>query len=165
MTAVGGLTHRHVDTRSGVPRGHHVELLPKRGRHCSRRPPREPWIFTGRRVEMLQASIGPISRDTLKAIDDSACSIPTISSAAGPLARFELFMESTRREELRPLMKGTAGGRGEVGDAPLRGRRLHPDPRADRRAQQGAQRFRVQQPHRRTRTGQPRCRRPGGNDC
>ena len=59
---VGGLTHRQVDSRSGVPAGTTSN-------------------YFRTRQALLEAT------------------------AAWTLARFELFMESTRREELRPLMK------------------------------------------------------------
>ena len=56
------------------------------------------------RVEALQAAVGPLSRDALKALMIRMLD-PDEQFRRWTLARFELFMESTRREELRPLMK------------------------------------------------------------
>ena len=56
------------------------------------------------RVEALQSAIGPLSRDALKALMIRMLD-PDEQFRRWTLARFELFMESTRREELRPLMK------------------------------------------------------------
>jgi AcrR family transcriptional regulator len=56
------------------------------------------------RVEVLQSTIGPLSRDALKALIVHLLE-PDDQMRRFTLARFELFMESTRREELRPLMK------------------------------------------------------------
>ena len=55
------------------------------------------------RVEALQAAVGPMSRDALKALMIRMLD-PDEQFRRWTLARFELFMESTRREELRPLM-------------------------------------------------------------
>ena len=56
------------------------------------------------RVEALQSAVGPMSRDTLKLLMIGMLD-PDEQFRRWTLARFELFMESTRRPELRPMMK------------------------------------------------------------
>src|SRR6476659_6557695 len=53
---------------------------------------------------MLQSAIGPLSRDALKALMVRMLE-PDEQMRRFTLARFELFMESTRNEDLRPLVK------------------------------------------------------------
>jgi len=100
---VGGLTHRQADARAGVPAGttsNYFRTRPALLEATAARTVDLHW----QRVELLQASIGPISRDTLKALMIRMLD-PDDQFRRWTLARFELFMESTRREELRPLMK------------------------------------------------------------
>jgi hypothetical protein len=52
----------------------------------------------------MQSAIDPLSRDALKALMVRMLE-PDEQMRRFTLARYELFMESTRREELRPLMK------------------------------------------------------------
>ncbi|MBB5165052.1 TetR/AcrR family transcriptional regulator [Mycobacterium sp. AZCC_0083] len=100
---VGGLTHRQADTRAGVPAGTTSNYFRTRTALLEATAARTVDLHW-QRVEMLQASIGPISRDALKALMIRMLD-PDDQFRRWTLARFELFMESTRREELRPLMK------------------------------------------------------------
>jgi DNA-binding transcriptional regulator YbjK len=99
---VGGLTHRQVDGRAGVPAGTTSNYFRNRQALLEATAARTVDLHW-QRVEMLQSSIGPISRDTLKALMIRMLD-PDDQFRRWTLARFELFMESTRREELRPLM-------------------------------------------------------------
>jgi DNA-binding transcriptional regulator YbjK len=99
---VGGLTHRQVDGRARVPAGTTSNYFRTRQALLEATAARTVDLHW-QRVEMLQASIGPISRDTLKALMIRMLD-PDDQFRRWTLARFELFMESTRREELRPLM-------------------------------------------------------------
>jgi hypothetical protein len=56
------------------------------------------------RVEALQSAVGPMSRDAVKALMIRMLE-PDEQFRRWTLARFELFIESTRRDELRPMMK------------------------------------------------------------
>ncbi|MCW2559013.1 MAG: hypothetical protein JWP55_2977 [Mycobacterium sp.] len=100
---VGGLTHRQVDTRAGVPAGTTSNYFRTRQALLEATAARTVDLHW-QRVELLQSGIGPISRDTLKALMIRMLD-PDDQFRRWTLARFELFMESTRREELRPLMK------------------------------------------------------------
>ena len=100
---VGGLTHRQADTRAGVPAGTTSNYFRTRQALLEATAARTVDLHW-QRVELLQASIGPISRDTLKALMIRMLD-PDDQFRRWTLARFELFMESTRREELRPLMR------------------------------------------------------------
>ena len=100
---VGGLTHRQVDTRAGVPAGTTSNYFRTRQALLEATAARTVDLHW-QRVEMLQSAIGPISRDALKALMIRMLD-PDDQFRRWTLARFELFMESTRREELRPLMK------------------------------------------------------------
>jgi DNA-binding transcriptional regulator YbjK len=100
---VGGLTHRQADTRAGVPAGTTSNYFRTRQALLEATAERTVELHW-QRVEMLQSVIGPISRDALKALMIRMLD-PDDQFRRWTLARFELFMESTRREELRPLMK------------------------------------------------------------
>jgi DNA-binding transcriptional regulator YbjK len=100
---VGGLTHRQVDGCAGVPAGTTSNYFRTRQALLEATAARTVDLHW-QRVEMLQSGIGPISRDTLKALMIRMLD-PDEQFRRWTLARFELFMESTRREELRPLMK------------------------------------------------------------
>jgi DNA-binding transcriptional regulator YbjK len=100
---VGGLTHRQADTRAGVPAGTTSNYFRTRQALLEATAARTVELHW-QRVEMLQSVIGPISRDALKALMIRMLD-PDDQFRRWTLARFELFMESTRREELRPLMK------------------------------------------------------------
>jgi DNA-binding transcriptional regulator YbjK len=100
---VGGLTHRQADTRAGVPAGTTSNYFRTRQALLEATAARTVELHW-QRVEMLQSVIGPISRDALKALMIRMLD-PDDQFRRWTLARFELFMESTRREELRPMMK------------------------------------------------------------
>jgi DNA-binding transcriptional regulator YbjK len=100
---VGGLTHRQADTRAGVPAGTTSNYFRTRQALLEATAARTVELHW-QRVEMLQSVIGPISRDALKALMIRMLD-PDDQFRSWTLARFELFMESTRREELRPMMK------------------------------------------------------------
>jgi len=100
---VGGLTHRQADTRAGVPAGTTSNYFRTRQALLEATAARTVDLHW-QRVELLQSVIGPISRDALKALMIRMLD-PDDQFRRWTLARFELFMESTRREELRPLMK------------------------------------------------------------
>jgi DNA-binding transcriptional regulator YbjK len=100
---VGGLTHRQVDARTGVPAGTTSNYFRTRTALLEATAARTVDLHW-QRVELLQAGIGPITRDALKALMIRMLD-PDDQFRRWTLARFELFMESTRREELRPLMR------------------------------------------------------------
>jgi DNA-binding transcriptional regulator YbjK len=100
---VGGLTHRQVDSRADVPAGTTSNYFRTRQALLEATAARTVDLHW-QRVESLQSVIGPLSRDALKALMVRMLE-PDEQFRRWTLARFELFMESTRREELRPLMK------------------------------------------------------------
>ena len=100
---VGGLTHRQVDTRAGVPAGTTSNYFRTRQTLLEATAARTVDLHW-QRVELLQSGVGPLSRDALQALLVQMLN-PDEQMRRVTLARFELFMESTRREELRPLMK------------------------------------------------------------
>jgi len=99
---VGGLTHRQVDARAGVPAGTTSNYFRTRQTLLEATASRTVDLHW-QRVEALQAAVGPMSRDALRALLIQMLD-PDEQFRRWTLARFELFMESTRREELRPLM-------------------------------------------------------------
>ncbi|OBA96521.1 hypothetical protein A5662_17795 [Mycobacteriaceae bacterium 1482268.1] len=99
---VGGLTHRQVDSRAGVPAGTTSNYFRTRQALLEATAARTVELHW-QRVEELQAAVGPMSREALKALMIRMLE-PGEQFRRWTLARFELFMESTRREELRPLM-------------------------------------------------------------
>jgi DNA-binding transcriptional regulator YbjK len=100
---VGGLTHRQVDSRTGLPAGTTSNYFRTRQALLEATAARTVDLHW-QRVEALQSAIGPMTRDALKALMIRMLE-PDEQLRRWTLARFELFMESTRREELRPLMK------------------------------------------------------------
>ena len=100
---VGGLTHRHVDSRAGLPAGTTSNYFRTRQALLEATAARTVDLHW-QRVEALQSAIGTLTRDGLKTLLIRMLD-PDGQYRRWTLARFELFMESTRREELRPLVK------------------------------------------------------------
>jgi DNA-binding transcriptional regulator YbjK len=100
---VGGLTHRQVDSRARVPAGTTSNYFRTRQALLEATAQRTVDLHW-QRVELLQSAVGPLSRDALKAFLVQLLD-PDEQMRRVTLARFELFMESTRREELAPLVK------------------------------------------------------------
>jgi len=100
---VGGLTHRQVDSRAGVPAGTTSNYFRTRQALLEATAQRTVDLHW-QRVEALRSGIGTLSRDALKALMIRMLN-PDEQFRRWTLARFELFMESTRREELQPLVK------------------------------------------------------------
>jgi AcrR family transcriptional regulator len=100
---VGGLTHRQVDSRVGLPAGTTSNYFRTRQALLEATAARTVDLHW-QRVEGLQSAIGPLTRDGLRALLIGMLE-PEEQYRRWTLARFELFMESTRREELRPLVK------------------------------------------------------------
>ncbi|MFI5509706.1 TetR/AcrR family transcriptional regulator [Mycobacterium sp. NPDC051804] len=99
---VGGLTHRAVDGRAAVPAGTTSNYFRTRQALLEATAARTVDLHW-QRVELLQSGVGALTRDALKQLMIRMLE-PDDQSRRWTLARFELFMESTRREELRPLM-------------------------------------------------------------
>lgn len=100
---VGGLTHRQVDGRAGVPAGTTSNYFRTRQALLEATAARTVDLHW-QRVEALQAGLGPITPDVLKMLMIRILE-PDEQMRRFTLARFELFMESTRRDELKPLVK------------------------------------------------------------
>jgi DNA-binding transcriptional regulator YbjK len=100
---VGGLTHRQVDGRAGVPAGTTSNYFRTRQALLDATASRTVDLHW-QRVETMQREIGPLSRDALRTLLIRMLQ-PDGQFRRWTLARFELFMESTRREDLRPMMK------------------------------------------------------------
>jgi DNA-binding transcriptional regulator YbjK len=100
---VGGLTHRQVDSRAGVPSGTTSNYYRTRQALLEATAARTVELHW-QRVETLQSAVGPMSRDALKALMIRMLE-PDEQFRRWTLARFELFMEATRRVELRPMIK------------------------------------------------------------
>jgi DNA-binding transcriptional regulator YbjK len=102
-TGVGGLTHRQVDERAGLPAGTTSNYFRTRQALLEATASRTVELHW-RRVEALRASIGSLTRDGVKALLTRLISDPDERARRYTLARFELFMEGTRRPELRPFL-------------------------------------------------------------
>jgi DNA-binding transcriptional regulator YbjK len=103
---VGGLTHRQVDDRAGLPAGTTSNYFRTRQALLEATAARTVELHW-RRVEALQAAIGSLTRftrDGIKALLTRMISDPDEQARRYTLARFELFMEGTRRPELRPFL-------------------------------------------------------------
>jgi DNA-binding transcriptional regulator YbjK len=100
---VGGLTHRQVDSLAGIPAGTTSNYFRTRRALLEATAARTVDLHW-QRVEALQSAVGPLTRDALKALMIRMLE-PDEQFRRWTLARFELFIESTRREELRPMMR------------------------------------------------------------
>jgi DNA-binding transcriptional regulator YbjK len=100
---VGGLTHRQVDSRAGLPAGTTSNYFRTRQALLEATASRTVdlhWL----RVESLQSAMRPTDRAGLKAFLSRMLQ-PDEQFRRWTLARFELFMEGTRRPELQPFIK------------------------------------------------------------
>ncbi|SON60056.1 HTH-type transcriptional regulator BetI [Mycobacterium simulans] len=103
-TGVGGLTHRQVDDRAGLPPGTTSNYYRTRQALLEATAARTVDLHW-QRVEALRAGIGSLTRDGVKTLMTRLLSDPDEQFRRFTLARFELFMEGTRRPELLPFLK------------------------------------------------------------
>jgi DNA-binding transcriptional regulator YbjK len=100
---VGGVTHRQVDDRAGLPSGTTSNYFRTRLALLEATAARTVdlhWQY----VEAIQSAIGSMSRDGVVALLTRMVAHPDEQFRRRTLARFELFMEGTRRPELRPFL-------------------------------------------------------------
>jgi AcrR family transcriptional regulator len=103
-TGVGGVTHRHVDTRAGLPPGTtsnyfrtRLALLEAVTAYVA--------DLHWQRVALLQSLVAqPQSRDGVKALMTRMITDPDEGSRRRNIARWELFLEGKRRPELAPAL-------------------------------------------------------------
>ena len=101
---VGGLTHRQVDSRTGLPAGTtsnyfrtRLALLEAVTAYVA--------DLHWQRVARLQFLVGqPQSREGVKALMTRMITDPDEGSQRRNIARWELFLEGTRRPELQPAL-------------------------------------------------------------
>jgi DNA-binding transcriptional regulator YbjK len=101
---IGGVTHRQVDDRAGVPAGTTSNYFRTRLallEAIAARTVDLHWQY----VEALRPVIGqPLTRDAVVALLARMISDTGEQNRRRTVARFELFMEGTRRPELRPFL-------------------------------------------------------------
>jgi DNA-binding transcriptional regulator YbjK len=100
---VGGLTHRQVDDRAGLPAGTTSNYFRTRQALLEATAARTAELHW-QRVGVLQNVVGSLTRDGLNALMTGMLSDPGEEMRRYTLARFELFMEGTRRPELQPFL-------------------------------------------------------------
>ncbi|WP_396929760.1 TetR/AcrR family transcriptional regulator [Mycolicibacterium sp.] len=101
---IGGLTHRQVDDRAGLPAGTtsnyfrtRLALLEATAAHVV--------DLHWRHVEVLKSALpSPMNRTGVAALLTRMVADPDEPARRRHLARFELFIEATRRPELRPFI-------------------------------------------------------------
>ncbi|OBG20354.1 TetR/AcrR family transcriptional regulator [Mycobacterium sp. 852002-51057_SCH5723018] len=101
---IGGLTHRQVDERAGLPAGTTSNYFRTRQALLEATAARTVDLHW-QRVEALRAGIAPLTREGVEALITQMLSAPDERRRRYTLARFELFMEGTRRPELRPFLQ------------------------------------------------------------
>ncbi len=101
---VGGLTHRHVDDVAELPSGTTSNYFRTRQALLEATAARTVDLHW-QRVETLQYAVGSLTRDGVKALMTRMLAEPDEQMRRYTLARFELFMEGTRRPELQPFLK------------------------------------------------------------
>ncbi len=102
-TGVGGLTHRQVDRHAQLPAGTTSNYFRTRQALLEATAARTVELHW-QRVELMRSVIGPMTRDGVKALMAQMLSLDP-PTRRFTLARFELFMEGTRRPELQPFLK------------------------------------------------------------
>jgi DNA-binding transcriptional regulator YbjK len=101
---IGGLTHRQIDERAGLPAGTtsnyvrtRLALLEAVAAHVVE--------LNLRQVEALQAALpSPMNRTGVAALLTRMVADPDDAARRRTLARFELFIEAIRRPELQPFI-------------------------------------------------------------
>src|SRR5690349_7630197 len=101
---VGGLTHRQVDSRAGVPAGTTSNYFRTRQALLEATAQRTVDLHW-QRVELLRTAVGSLDQDGVEALMTRMLAEPDEQMRRYTLARFELFMEGTRRPELQPFLK------------------------------------------------------------
>jgi AcrR family transcriptional regulator len=99
------LTHRHVDDLAGLPSGTTSNYFRTRQALLEATAARTVDLHW-RRVELLRTAVGLLTRDGVKALMTRMLAEPDEQTRRYTLARFELFMEGTRRPELQPFLNG-----------------------------------------------------------
>lgn len=116
-TGIGGVTHRQVDDRAGLPAGTTSNYFRTRLALLEATAARTVDLHW-QNVELLQSLIGqPMTREGVAALLTKMITDPHAEARRRTLARFELFMEGTRRQELRPFL-------GELQAAAMKSARL-----------------------------------------
>jgi DNA-binding transcriptional regulator YbjK len=101
---IGGLTHRQIDDRAGLPAGTtsnyfrtRLALLEATAAHVV--------DLHWRHVEALQFALpAPMNRAAVATLMSQMVAGPDEAARRRNLARFELFIEATRRPELQPFL-------------------------------------------------------------
>ena len=99
---VSGVTHRQVDERAQLPAGTTSNYFRTRQALLEATAARTAELHW-QRVDALQRALGPLTRDGVKTLMTQMLS-PDENMRRFTLARFELFMEGTRRAELQPFL-------------------------------------------------------------
>lgn len=100
---VGGLTHRQVDERAGLPAGTTSNYFRTRQALLEATAARTVDLHW-QRVSALQTAVGSLTRDGVEALLTRLLADPDERARRYTLARFELFLEGTRRPELQPFL-------------------------------------------------------------
>lgn len=100
---VGGLTHRHVDDLAQLPSGTTSNYFRTRQTLLEATAARTVELHW-QRVEFMQAAVGSLTKDGVRALMTQMLTAPDEQMRRYTLARFELFMEGTRRPELQPFL-------------------------------------------------------------
>jgi len=100
---VGGLTHRHVDEVAGLPSGTTSNYFRTREALLEATAARTVDLHW-HRVDSLRSAIGTLTIDGLKTLMTGMLAEPDEQVRRYTLARFELFIEGTRRPQLQPFL-------------------------------------------------------------
>lgn len=124
---VGGLTHRQVDDQAGLPAGTTSNYFRTRQALLEATAARTVDLHW-QRVAALQSAIGSITREGVKALMTRMLAEPDEQMRRYTLARFELFMEGTRRPELQPFLKDLQAAAVKSATLIFEAAGLHPNP-------------------------------------
>ena len=102
-TGVGGLTHRQVDERANMPAGTTSNYFRTRQALLEATAARTVDLHW-QRAGALQSTVGPMTPAGVKALITRMLALDE-HARRFTLARFELFLEGTRRPELQPFLK------------------------------------------------------------
>ena len=100
---IGGVTHRQIDERTGLPGGTTSNYFRSRLALVEATAGRVAELHW-QHVTVLRSAITPLGRDGVAALMTRMVTDPDRQARRRQVARFELFLEGTRRPELVPYL-------------------------------------------------------------
>ena len=143
---IGGVTHRQIDERTGLPGGTTSNYFRSRLALVEATAGRVAELHW-QHVTVLRSAITPLGRDGVAALMTRMVTDPDRQARRRQVARFELFLEGTRRPELVPYLNEMQSAALQSAAVILESAGLQPTTGSGGRDQPAPQRTRLQQYH------------------